>query len=153
MIIIFFSDIVKGKRADHKNDIICLTETWFLITTTIQFSNYKIYRADRFVINSRNHGIAILIKKYILSKLCTSFNPYINGCLENISCNFYKKNNWSRACTLNNPCKNITIDEFEHYFSGLGNNSIIAGDFNVHHLIWSDRLSFLIFLVDLLLIL
>ena len=91
LIIIFFSDIVKGKRADHKNDIICLTETWFLITTTIQFSNYKIYRADRFVINSRNYGIAILIKKYIPSKLCTSFNPYINGCLENISCNFYKK--------------------------------------------------------------
>ena len=45
-------------------------------------------------------------------------------------------------CTLYNPFKNITIDEFEHYFSGLGNNSIIAGDFNAHHPIWSDRLSF-----------
>ena len=55
--------------------------TWFLITTSIQFSNYKIYTADRFDINSRGSGIAILIKKYIPSKLCTSFNAYINGYL------------------------------------------------------------------------
>ena len=81
----------------------------------------------------------------IFSKLCTSFNPYINGYLENLVVEIFIENNWSRMCTLYNPYKNITVDEFEHWFSGLGNNSIIAGDFNAHYSIWSDRLSFSIF--------
>ena len=138
------SNLIEFKYFLYKNepDIICLTETWFLVTTSIQFSNYKIYRADRFGINSRGGGIAILIKKSISSKLCTSFNPYTDGFLEHLVVEIFIENNWSKICTLYNPCKNVTEDEFEYYFSGLGNNSIIAGDFNAHHPIWSDRFSF-----------
>ena len=92
----------------------CKSYALFLTTTSIQISNYKKYKADRFGINSRCGGIAILIKKSIPSKLCTLFNPYINGYLENLVVEIFIENNWSRVCKLYNPSKNITADEFEH---------------------------------------
>ena len=43
-----------------KPDIVCLTETWFLVTSKLKLIGYDIYRNDRFGV--RGGDIAILIK-------------------------------------------------------------------------------------------
>ena len=53
-------DYLISKTDPH---IIWLTETWLLLTTNIKYSGYKIYRSDRFGINPRGGGVAILMKK------------------------------------------------------------------------------------------
>ena len=43
---------------------------------------------------------------------------------------------WTYVLNVYNPCKNISLEEFEHYFSQLGSDLIIMGDFNAHHYDW-----------------
>ena len=138
------SNLIEFNHFISKNNphIICLTETWLLITTNLKFSDYTIYRSDRFGPTPRGGGVAILVKNTINSKLCTSINPYKNGHLENIIVDIFIENSWCKVCTLYNSHKNISESEFSYYFDSLGINSLITGDFNSHHSLWSEKQSF-----------
>ena len=138
------SNLIEFNYFISKTDphIICLTETWLLVTTNIKFSGYKIYRSDRFGLNPRGGGVAILIKENFTSKQCKSIIPYQDGHLENIIVEFFIENTWCKICNLYNSHNNISENEFSYYFDSLGRNSIITGDFNSHHFLWSDRNSY-----------
>ena len=59
------SNLIEFNYFISKTDphIICFTKTWLLVTFNIKFSGYKIYRSDRFGLNPRGGGVAILMKK------------------------------------------------------------------------------------------
>ena len=41
---------------DTRRDVICLNETWLLVTSNYKIKNYKIYRRDRFGMNHAQIG-------------------------------------------------------------------------------------------------
>ena len=138
------SNLIEFNYFISKTDphIICLTKTWLLVTFNIKFSGYKIYRSDRFGLNPRGGGVAILIKENFTSKQCKSIIPYQNGHLENIRVEFFIENTWCKICNLYNSHNIISENEFSYYFDSLVRNSIFTGDFNSHHFLWSDRNSY-----------
>ena len=41
-------------------------------------------------------------------------------------------------CTMYNPVKTISEEEFKYYFNLVGSNGLICGDFNAHNSLWSN---------------
>ena len=65
-----------------KPDVICLTETWFLVTSKFKLNGYVIYRNDRF--GARGGGVAILIKSEIRIKRVNFTNNYQDRLIESL---------------------------------------------------------------------
>ena len=130
------SNHIEFRNYVYKNEpqIIFLCETWLKFTDNLAIPGYTTYRKDRF---GKGGGVAILVKNTITSTPWNNIPHYNDGQLESLVIKVKVNNKWCNMCILYNPCKNISANEFKHYFENLGQNSIICGDLNAHHPIWS----------------
>ena len=64
-----------------KPSIVCVTETWFKITSNFNFKGYNLFRKDRF--GSRGGGVAILVRQDLVV-LPNNFPYYQDGYLETL---------------------------------------------------------------------
>ena len=120
-----------------KPGIVCITETWFRLTSSHNFKGYNLFRKDRF--GSTGGGVAILVRQDI-AVLPNNFTYYQDGYLEALVVTVDIDDKNCNICVAYNPTENITEMEFTHYFNGLGNNSIFCGDFNAHDPLWTNRI-------------
>ena len=96
--------------------------------------NYNIIRKDRFD-QQIGRGVAILLKKQIhIDK--NNFVTYDNGNLETLIVSIMLNNKICNICTIYNPVKTISEEEFKYYFNLAGSNGLICGDFNAHNSLW-----------------
>ena len=68
-----------------------------------------------------------------------ALTPFQNGMLEIQAVSIKCFNKSLQIVNVYNPNKEVSVDEFEHYFSQLSPPFIITGDFNAHHPIWDTR--------------
>ena len=132
-----YPNIIEFKKFINQSNpqIICLSETWLKLTDTLKLQPYNIYRKDRF---GKGGGVAILVSKKLISRPHNNFQVYNEASLETLVVQILIDNIWTDFCTIYNPCTNINKIEFTHLFDNLSQNSIICGDFNAHHPIWSS---------------
>ena len=131
--LIEFKDYIDRK----KPHIICITETWLRLYQNINIKNYTTYRHDR-IDGHRGGGVAILVDKNIVSSYNNTYKYYPNGIMEALVINLSLSGHNGNICLLYNPVKFVPVEEFDFYFSSLGHNSLILGDFNAHHSLWGD---------------
>ena len=112
----------------------CLSETFLKPKNKFKIPGYKVLRGDR--LSAQRGGLAILIKNKT-PFMETELAPFPDGFLEVQGVKISINNRWVHVLNVYNPCKNITIEEFEHYFDQLSADQLILGDFNGHHPDWS----------------
>ena len=126
--------IMLYKDAPH---IAGICETWLKPGITPKFHNYSLLRKDRDI--NRGGGLAMLIRNDIKSSQI-SLQMYQDGYLEvlaiKLACDF----GWGNILLCYNPCKNISVDEFNFYFQQIPYPQFIFGDFNAKHKFWSPSL-------------
>ena len=120
-----------------KPDIVCLCETWI----EEQHGKPKfIGYTDIWKCRGRGErgGLGILIREDVTFQKKDHI-LYDNGYMELLS--IVVKHNMGVLDVVNiyNPSKNITTDEFLHYFSQLGCKYIMTGDYNAHSPQWDAR--------------
>ena len=130
------SNLVEFKKFVHDNSphIICMTETWLIAKIDLSIKGYKAYRKDRFM--GKGGGILILVKDCLISsELVCPIPP--DGKMESLGVNVKLEKGSLDIYTLYNPCKNVSLEEFNFYFFKITANTIFCGDFNAHHRMWS----------------
>ena len=119
------------KRKPH---IMCITETFLKPGTQFKLKGYAVYRSDR--AQGRGGGIAILINDKLPS-VENNLPQFAGGCMEVMSARCQLDNGWVNIYNFYNPCLNVSSGEFEYYFDQASENTILCGDFNGHHSMWS----------------
>ena len=114
-----------------------ICETWLKSNTTPKFQNYDIVRMDR--VGRRCGGLAFLIRKD-LKKCIMPLQEYVDGQLETLAIRVAFDNGWGYFLLCYNPCKEVTKEEFDHYFKQIPSPQFILGDFNAHHRYWDPKL-------------
>ena len=123
-----------AKKNPH---IICITETLLKPDKQFKLKGYVIYRSDR--PQGRGGGLAILIKENLTS-IQNQIPQHAGGSMEVMAVRCQLEKGWISIYNFYNPCLNISTREFEFYFDQVSANSILCGDFNGHHTMWSpDR--------------
>ena len=135
-----YANMIEFKKFISRSNphVICLTETWLRLTDTLKLPSYTIYRKDRF---GKGGGVAILVRNTLISRQLSNFQHYNGGLLETLAIQILLDNTWTDFCTIYNPCYNISKAEFTHLLDNLSQNSILCGDFNAHHPIWSSKMN------------
>ena len=133
---------LRSSSSEFKNYItsfyplcIALNETFLKPNHKFKVSGYNILRLDRTTANGG--GLAILIKKRTPYQEL-ALTPYPEGVLEVMAIKLSIDNKWSNILNLYNPCKHVSMEEFDHYFSQLSSDSLVLGDFNAHHPDWES---------------
>ena len=119
---------------ENNPDIICVTETWL---SNEKVAKYK-YNINGYVniFQNRQHGngggLAMFIKDSIIyNKL--NIETFDGGHLETQTIEIILKNNrYLHILNYYNPCKNIDINELEHYINHLQHPFLAVGDLNCH---------------------
>jgi exonuclease III len=115
----------------RKPDLVCLSETW-LKKNEPKFLGYQSLWIHRI---REKGGLGILIREDVMYKP-KQMIPFLAGSLECQDIEIFI--NFSRINILNayNPCKNISVQELQHYTNQLGNSFPIIEDFNGHSPLW-----------------
>jgi hypothetical protein len=115
---------------DRRIDVALITETHFKETSFCRIPNYILYRCDH-PDGTSHAGSAILVRRDI------SHNPlpiYQKAYLQSTSIEITASN---RRLTLSSaylpPNHSLSREQLSHFFSSLGNNFIVGGDFNCKH--------------------
>lgn len=118
-----------------KIHIAIVSETWLSPENTIKVSNFNIFRTDR---DDHYGGICILCHKSI--KMCQVNFISPNPSIEIIYVNIFNvagiKNIIAIYCP---PSANTSQSDWDYIFQVANTQSIIAGDFNGHHSLWSYK--------------
>jgi len=120
----------------HKPHIVCLTETWTTTKYQPSFINYRVYwnhRKERV-----GAGTAILIRIDI-PVITNEMQRFDSGLLESQRVQINTREGKLDILNVYNPNKNVTSEEFLHYFGQLRGNKLVSGDFNAHHRLWISR--------------
>ena len=102
-----------------KPHVICLSEIWLTQNYEPNFVNYSAIHKHRGAPQAGG-GLAILVRSDI-TFLEQDLQPFPQGFLEVCGIKIYLKNSNVPVSILNlyNPNKNVTHQEFDHYFSQL----------------------------------
>ena len=132
---------IKSSNSELKNYLFsfypicaCLCETFLKPYNKFKIPGYNVLREDR--ISAPRGGLALLIKDKT-PYLELELSPFPDGLLEVQGPKISINSHWVYVLNIYNPCKNISYEEFVHYFDQLGSDQIILGDFNAHHPDWS----------------
>ena len=117
--------------------IVGICETWLKSNITPNFQNYDIIRLDR--VARKGGGVAFLIRKDLKFSILP-LQDFAGGYLEALAIKVAFSNGWGNFLMCYNPCKNITKEEFIHYFQQIPTPQFIMGDFNAHHKYWDPGL-------------
>ena len=117
--------------------IVGICETWLTSKVTPLFQNYKVVRTDR--VGRRGGGLAFLIRKDLKFSLL-HLNRFKEGHMEVMAIRVEFWNGWGHFVNCYNPNKNISKEEFNHYFQQVPSPQFIYGDFNAHHRFWDPSL-------------
>ena len=124
---------------DSKPHIVCICETWLNPSDNLKVQGYRVFRKDRV---GRGGGIAILIRDSINVRDFRGFREYNNGLLEVMALQIEVQNKWCDICLFYNPGSRTVLEaEFDHYFGLFSSDSILCGDFNSHHPLWSNSIA------------
>ena len=126
----------KVKLYALKPHIVCLCETWLKENRLPTFLNYKSYFSCR--PNRPGGGLAILVRNDVCVNPLT-LNKHFTINLEVQAVTVFGGNQAIDILNIYNPCKDISVSEFNFYFNQLGKNKVIIGDFNAHSYMWDDR--------------
>ena len=115
----------------------CLTETW--LTSSIQptFPNYPLVRKDR--PNGTGGGLIFLIH-YSMTFAGVQLIPFRGGLLETLVIKVSSPVGQLHLFLCYDPCRDIPVQELEHFAHQLGPLSLIIGDFNAHHDFWEPSI-------------
>ena len=119
-----------------KPHIACLTETWLNTKNQPNFINYRAswnHRTGR-----QGGGTAILIRNDV-PVIDNKLELMENGSLEAQRVQVVTKSGKLDILNIYNPSQNVTSNEFSYYFSQLGKNKLVVGDFNGHHHMWTSK--------------
>nr|CAI5846079.1 unnamed protein product [Callosobruchus analis] len=115
-------------------DVALISETWFKPNLNYKFNGYKVVRQDRL---DGTTGVGILIKNNIRFQEVTLNNipDSIQACAVNISINHISLTLLSVYCP---PTIRTSSQIFLNIFNNFTGPTIIGGDFNGHHNLWSS---------------
>ena len=111
---------------------ICLTETHLRPSQKLNLPGYHVYRRDR---HDGFGGLAVLVPANVNHRP-VPLVAFADGVLETLAVDVNIDSAWSRILLVYNPCKNVSLPEFSHYFAQLGSQGVVCGDFNAHHEHW-----------------
>ena len=117
--------------------IICITETHLKANQNPKLRDYLTVREDR---SGGFGGLAILHQKSVAVRP-HKLIKYREGKVQAISTQYSYKGNWVTIILIYNPCKEITTEEFNHYFEQIEGEGVICGDFNAHHSNWESTVN------------
>ena len=99
----------------------------------INYTPYYVFRSDQ-----GGGGLAILAR----NDLCVEqllLDDYVQGVLEVQAVVVHGFSDKISILNLYNPVKPVTAEEFDFYFQQLKTPSVVVGDFNAHHGLWSSK--------------
>jgi hypothetical protein len=119
-----------------KPHVVCLSETWLSENFEPTFVNYSAIYKHRGALQAGG-GLAVLVRSDV-TYLEHDLQLFPLGLLEVTAIKIYLKNSNTPVSILSlyNPNRNVTRQEFEHYFSQLEPSCLIVGDFNAHSPAW-----------------
>jgi len=117
-----------------KPEIVCLCETW-LKKNEPKFHGYQSLWLHRI---GEKGGLGILVREDVTFKP-KQVIPFPAGLLECQSIEIYTNSDSINILNVYNPCKNIPLEELQHYTNQLGNSFILIGDLNGHSPLWDSR--------------
>ena len=106
----------KVKLYKYAPHLACICETWLKSNREPNFSNYDKYLCNRTTHNGG--GIAILVRKDLINSPM-NLNHYHNGMLEIQAITIKSFNKSLQIINLYNPNRDVSSEEFNHYFSQL----------------------------------
>lgn len=121
--------------AQEKVHLVVLSETWLEPDSYFRINGYKTYRRDR---SDGYGGVAILVHNSIKSVICPIECPNIGIELLQVkllNCQ-HIKNILSVYCP---STVQTSQNDWDYLFSRVNNKSLILGDFNGHHINWSNK--------------
>ena len=132
---------LKGKVSEleiymytRKPDLICLCETW-LKKNEPKFLGYQSHWLHR---TREKGGLGILVREDVKFK-SKQIIPFPAGHLECQAIEIFTKSSSISILNAYNPCKNVSVQELQHYTNQLGNSFILIGDFNGHSPLWDSH--------------
>uniref|UniRef100_A0A6M2DDB3 Putative rna-directed dna polymerase from mobile element jockey n=1 Tax=Xenopsylla cheopis TaxID=163159 RepID=A0A6M2DDB3_XENCH len=119
-------------------DILLISESHFTNSSYFRILNYNTYNTNH--PDGRGHGgSAILIKNNLKHHVLPPFQKeYLQATIIAIETKLF---NISIVATYCPPKHKILFNEFNEFFSVLGDKFIIGGDFNCKHTDWGSRLT------------
>ena len=116
-------------------DLLCLCETWLTDRAPL-FRGYVAVWQHR--PGGLGGGLGLLLREDIpfQEKLLMA---YPGGQLELQCVTVISSLGPIDICNVYNPCKDVSLAEFTHYFSQLSPHFLFIGDFNAHSPIWDSR--------------
>jgi len=118
----------------RKPDIVCLCETW-LKKNEPKFLGYQTSWLHRL---GEKGGLGILIREDVRFQH-KQVVPFPSGFLECQLVEIFTKSDSINILNMYNPCKNVSLEELQHYTNQLGKSYILIGDFNGHSPLWDSR--------------
>lgn len=123
--------------ADHKIDILLISETHFTNRSYMRIPNYIIYDT-KYPDGSAHGGTAIIIKRNIKHHESNKYEQeYLQATTVIIE-------DWNGPISISAiycpPRHTIDNQQFSRFFSTLGSKFIAGGDYNAKHLDWGSRL-------------
>lgn len=117
--------------------IVGVCETWLRPSLDIRFRGYTVSRTDR---PGRVGGGLLIAVRNTLPFTPLPLTTYAGGHLEVKAIKVALNTGWAGLMIMYNPCKDISEEEFKHYFHQLPIPSLIMGDFNARHALWDPSL-------------
>jgi hypothetical protein len=134
------SNGLRGKVSELKNhinsrkpDIVCLCETW-LKKNEPKFLGYQRSWLHR---PGEKGGLGILKGEDVRFQH-KQVVPFPSGFLECQSVKIFTKSDSIIILNRYNPCKNISLEELQHYTNKLWKSYILIDDFNGHSPVWDS---------------
>lgn len=119
----------------EKVHIACVCETWLDAYTSVNISNYNIFRSDR---SDSYGGVAIIAHKSVLVQNCSTVLRNVN--IEILHCKILNCKLVENIVVIYCPSSiRTTRVDWEELFSKFATKTIILGDFNGHHTNWSYK--------------
>ena len=136
---------IAKKLTDFKNYVykikpllICITETHLKSYHQPSIQDYIVAtRRDR----EDGYGGLLILHHKTIAVRPHQLSTFVGGHMEATSLQYNYQTKWSTLILLYNPCKNIEVEEFCHYFDAVQEVGIICGDLNAHHLSWETNLT------------
>ena len=114
----------------------CLCETWLKVNRLPSFINYSVFYTFREE-NRQGGGLAIIVR----NDLCVKekvLSDFPQGYLEVNAVTIHGVGLAVDIMNVYNPSCNVSQMEFESYFDQLCSPSVVLGDFNAHHIMWTS---------------
>ena len=119
--------VFKTTLSSYSPLVVGVCETWLTDAFSPSFPNYSSYRVDR-GISGAGGGLLLLVHQSLSSSLLT-INPFPGDRLEYLGVTITFNSGPLQILLIYNPYLDISLQEFQHFFSQLSSPALIMGDF------------------------